>query len=349
LESVGANLHLGSGRHVTDFSARSLTEDLDLVLELLADSIRRPVFPEEQLDQVRGEIMTGLQIRANDTRQMAALRFRELLYKDHPYGQSVDGYPETIEQISREHMISFHHDFYGPKGMIITLVGAVEPEAAVSKVEKVFGDWQTDQMAIPDAPVAQRPESIDRIHWDMPQKTQADIVLGTLGPLRSAPDYLYASMANTILGVFGMYGRLGKNVREEQGLAYYVFSRLHGGLGPAPWYISTGVAPDKVEQAMESILFELDRLLNEPISAEELVDCQTYRIGSLPVGLETNDGIASVIADIELFDLGLDYLQRLPDLINAMTPESVQAAARNYLSIDQIAIAVAGPGDQSES
>jgi zinc protease len=349
LESVGANLHLGSGRHVTDFSTRSLTEDLDLVLELLADSIRRPVFPQEQLNQVRGEIMTGLQIRANDTRQMAALRFREVLYKDHPYGQSVDGYPETIEQISREHMISFHNDFYGPKGMIITLVGSVEPEAAVSKVEKVFGDWQTNQITIPGVPDAQRPESIDRIQWDMPQKSQTDIVLGTLGPLRSAPDYLNASMANTILGVFGMYGRLGKKVREEQGLAYYVLSRLHGGLGPAPWYVSTGVAPDKVEQAIESIIFELDRLLNEPISAEELVDCQTYRIGSLPVGLETNDGIASVISDIELFDLGLDYLQRLPDLVNAMTPESVQAAARHYLSIDQIAIAIAGPSDQFEN
>jgi zinc protease len=219
----------------------------------------------------------------------------------------------------------------------------------VSKVEKVFGDWQTNQKTIPGVPDAQRPESIDRIHWDMPQKSQTDIVLGTLGPLRSAPDYLNASMANTILGVFGMYGRLGKNVREEQGLAYYVLSRLHGGLGPAPWYVSTGVAPDKVEQAIESIIFELDRLLNEPISAEELVDCQTYRIGSLPVGLETNYGIASVISDIELFDLGLDYLQRLPDLVNAMTPESVQAAARHYLSIDQIAIAIAGPSDQSEN
>jgi len=216
-------------------------------------------------------------------------------------------------------------------------------------VEEVFGDWQTNQMALPDAPAAQRPESIQRIHWDMPQKSQADIVLGTLGPMRSAPDYLNASMSNTILGVFGMYGRLGKNVREAQGLAYYVFSRLQGGLGPSPWYVGTGVAPDKVEQAVESIFFELDRLLNEPISSEELADCQTYRIGSLPVGLETNDGIASIMTDIELFDLGLDYLQRLPDLINTMTPESVQAAARNYLSTDQIAIAVAGPGGQSEN
>jgi zinc protease len=177
----------------------------------------------------------------------------------------------------------------------------------------------------------------------MPKKTQADIVLGLAGPLRSAPDYLEASMANTILGVFGMYGRLGEKVREEQGLAYYVFSRLHGGLGPAPWFVSTGVAPQKVDQAIASIIAEIDRLLNEPINWDELADSQAFRIGSLPVSLETNDGLASIFSDMELFSLGMDYLQRLPDKIGAMTPDSVQAAARRYLSSGQIAIAVAGP------
>jgi zinc protease len=163
------------------------------------------------------------------------------------------------------------------------------------------------------------------------------------GPTRAAPDYLEASVANTILGVFGMMGRLGLTVREEQGLAYYAYSRLQGGLGPAPWYVSTGVSPDKVQQAIESILVEISRIMNEPIPEEELADTQAYRSGTLPVSLETNDGLASVITDIELYELGLDYLQNLPDKIEAMTPESVQAAAKRYLSAEQIVIAVAGP------
>ena len=150
-------------------------------------------------------------------------------------------------------------------------------------------------------------------------------------------------MANTILGVFGMMGRLGQNVREKQGLAYYAYSRMHGGLGPSPWYISTGVAPDKVEKAIASILQEVERLRMEPIPEEELADSQAFRRGSLPVGLETNDGLVSVIIDMELYDLGFDYLANLPAKINAMTPVTVQAAAQKYLSTEQIVIAIAGP------
>jgi zinc protease len=177
----------------------------------------------------------------------------------------------------------------------------------------------------------------------MPQKTQSDIVLGLPGPLRSAEDYLEASMANTILGVFGMMGRLGKNVREKQGLAYYAYSRLQGGIGPSPWYVSTGVAPDKVEQAIDSIIHEIERMRSEPLPADELADSQAYRSGSLPVGLETNSGLAGIITDMEYYKLGLDYLQQLPDKFEAMTPESVQAAAAKYLSSESLAIAVAGP------
>jgi zinc protease len=343
IESVGASFHFGSGRHVSDFSGVALIEDADLLFSLIAGSLREPTFPQEQVERVRGEIMTGLQIRANDTRQMAALAFRELLYGDHPYGLSADGYPETIERLARDDMVEFYNSYYGPEGMIITVVGGLEPAEILAKVEAVFGDWRTDQATMPEAPEKGRPDGILRTNVEMAQKTQSDVMLGLPGPRRSAKDYLEASVANTILGVFGMMGRLGKTVREEQGLAYYAFSRLSGGVGPSPWYVSTGVAPDKVEQAIESILHEIDRMRNEPLPADELADSQAYRTGSLPVGLETNSGLAGIITDMVYHDLGLDYLQLLPDKIQAMTPETVQAAAAKYLSTEALAIAVAGP------
>lgn len=343
VESVGATFDFSSGRHITEFSSRSLAEDMDLMLELLADSLRRPTFPVEHLEPVRGEIMASLHIRANDTQYRAGRAFRELLYQDHPYGRGLDGTLETIATITSEDMADFHGRFYGPQGMIITVVGAVKHEDALEKVKAAFGDWQPDQQPFPELPNVELPAETLRTHVDMPQKTQSDIMLGLPGPVRAAPDYLEASVANTILGVFGMMGRLGMTVREEQGLAYYAYSRLQGGLGPAPWFVSTGVAPDKVQQAIDSILVEIDRLINEPIPEDELADTQAYRTGTLPVSLETNDGLASIITDIELYELGLDYLQKLPEKIEAMTPESVQAAAKKYLSTEQIAIAVAGP------
>lgn len=343
LESVGASLHFGASRHGSDFAGRGLAEDLDLLLALLADSLRQPTFPEEQVDQVKGEILTMLQMRANDPGRMAALAFREKLYQDHPYGRSVDGYEETIEQLTADDLRDFHRRYYGPRDMILTVVGALKPAEVVAKIAAALGDWQPDQEEMPTAPPARRPESRIDVRINMPRKSQADIVLGLPGPPRSAPDYLDASLANTILGVFGMMGRLGQKVREEQGLAYTIFSELHGGLGPSPWYVGTGVAPENVEKAIASILGEIERIQHEPVPTDELADSQAFRTGSLPVGLETNDGLAEVITDLEFYNLGLDYLQKLPAEIEAITPERIQAAAQKYLSSEQIVVAVAGP------
>lgn len=344
LESVGADLGFSSGRHTTGFAAQCLVEDLALVLDLTAQSLCYPTFPAEQVEQVRGQIMTGLMMRANDTRRMASLKFYELLYEGHPYGRSIAGYPETIANISREDMVDFHGRFFGPRDMIITIVGAVKADEALEMVTALFGHWQNpNQETLLPIPPAGRPAQEQRIQHTMPDKIQSDIIMGLPGPLRSAPDYLDASLMNTILGVFGMMGRIGQSVREEQGLAYYAYSRLHGGLGPSPWIASAGVAPDKVDQTIESIRAEIGRMQTEPVTEEELADCQAYRTGSLPVSLETNSGLASIITDMVLYELGLDYLQRFPNLIRAITPEQIQAAAQKYLSTEQLAVAVAGP------
>jgi zinc protease len=348
IESVGASIHFSGGRHVSDFYGHGLAEDLNLLLELISDCLQHPTFPENQVEAVRGEILSGLHIRSNDTEQMAALAFREKLYQDHPYGQSIDGYHESVNSLNREHLLSFHTAHYGPRAMILTVVGGIEPEEVLTKIQSTFGRWQTTSKELPPILPARRPTSIERTQVKMAHKTQADIILGLPGPLRSAPDYLEASLADTILGVFGMMGRLGQVVREENGLAYYIYSHLQGSLGPSPWYVAAGVKPNHVERVIDYMLQEIDRLRNEPIQSHELADCLAYRTGSLPLGLETSGGLASMITDMELFELGLDYLHKLTKRINRLTPEQVQAAAYKYLSSDEITIAVAGPNDSPD-
>jgi len=344
LESVGAGVSFGGSRHTSGFSGHSLVEDFDLVLDIIAESLCQPTFPEEHVERLRGQIVTGLQMRANNTRQMAWLAFHELTYEDHPYGRSVSGYLDTIPAISRQEIAEFYEQYYGPNGMIIGVAGALPAETVYRKIDAIFGGWRKDgQRPVALSPDVARPAGLQRRYVPMPEKHQADIVLGLPGPRRSAPDYLDASLMNTILGVFGMMGRIGQNVREKQGLAYYASSRLEGGLGPGPWTASAGVAPDKVEQAVESIRQEIRRIMEEPVTAEELADSQAYRTGSLPMGLETNSGLVDTITDIELYDLGLDYLHRYSDMINGITAERVQQAAQKYLSADDLVIAVSGP------
>lgn len=344
LESVGLMLDFSSGRHLTSFGGQGLVEDLDLLLDLLAQSLRQPTFAERQVTQVRNQILTDLHIRATDTRRTASLIFNEQLYQNHPYGPSAQGYFETVPHLTAAALAEFHADYYGPQGMIITLVGAIKAEVAVDKITAVLGDWYNDKKRpLPPVPHAPRPTQFTQRYTPLPEKSQADILLGLPGPLRAAPDYLDASLMNTILGVFGMMGRIGQTVREEQGLAYYAYSRLQGGLGPAPWFAAAGVDPDNIEQAVNTIRQEIQRIQNERVSDDELADSQAYRIGSMPMSLETNSGLADVICDMELYELGLDFLQQYPDMIRSITSDRIQAAAQKYLSSEQLLVSIAGP------
>ncbi len=347
IESIGASLHVGSGGHTYSFGSKSLAEDLPVMLNLLAEVLREPTFPEEHIEKVRGQLLTALQMRAHNTRSMAELTFNELAYPDHPYSIAADGYLETVSAITREEITGFHRNL-GPRGAIIVVVGAVEAGKAVEMVGTAFGDWQNpDQPEPPQAPPAARLAEARHKFVPIPGKTQADIVLGYPGPARSAPNYQAARMANSILGVFGLYGRLGDNVREEQGLAYYSFSRLSGGLGPGPWRVVAGVDPDNVERAVTSIRHEIGRMVEEPVTPEEMADNKSFFKGQLLLGLETNEGVVAGLKNIELHQLGLDYLHRYCDMIDALRAEDVQAAARSYLDPDTGALAVAGPDPQN--
>ena len=160
---------------------------------------------------------------------------------------------------------------------------------------------------------------------------------------RHSPDFDAAWLANTVLGVFGMMGRLGLNVRERQGMAYYAASRLSADWEPGTWVAYAGVNPANVGRATQAILDEIKRLCDEPVSPDELEDSKRYLTGSMPLRLETNDGVASVLTDIEWHQLGLDFLAHYPGRINAVTADQVQAAAQKYLDPDAYVLAVAGP------
>src|SRR6185436_12761435 len=142
------------------------------------------------------------------------------------------------------------------------------------------------------------------------------------------PQFLAARVANNILGVFGIGGRIGDQVREKGGMAYYAASALDGGLGPGPWRAYAGVNPKNVDRAAEMIVKEIRKFVTRPVSVEELDDNKANFLGRLPFSLETNEGLAGNVSAMELYDLGLDYLLRYPERIKAITRADIQAVAR---------------------
>jgi zinc protease len=344
IESIGASLSIGAGTHHTSYRGKALAEDLSVVLELLNDVLRHPSFPKKDVEQLRAEKLTGLALRDQDTSSVADMTFDGLLYKDHPYAQPSDGYPATVGRLKAGDLRTFHRRAYGPSGAVLAVVGAVKAEAALDAAEALFGDWSVDsQASSDDAPDARPLRRQARKNVTLEGKTQVDIVMGAAGPRRRDDDYLAASLSNSILGRFGLYGRIGDRVRQQEGLAYYAYSSVTGGTGPGPWKVSAGVNPANADRAIELIKDEVRRLTEKKVTASELTDNQANFLGRLPLQLESNGGVASGLVYIERHNLGLDYYQKYPERILQVTRDAVLDAARHYLDPDRLAIAVAGP------
>ena len=320
LESIGASLGFSTGVHKSGFHGRSLVEDLPLVLGLLADALTQPAFPKVEMEKLRAQILTGLAIQAEDTSDMASMVFDEILYKDHPYSRPEDGHPETIKKITRDDLVKFHRGHYGPRGMVIAIVGAVEAEEAVRQVKRALGGWQVkgqkEALELPELKLLKKTVSK---HHKIAGKSQSDIVIGTNGPMRRDPEFMSASLGNNVLGQFGMMGRIGDVVREKSGLAYYAYSSLSAGIGPGSWEVSAGVSPQNVKKASDLIVTELKRFVQDGVTEDELTDSKANFIGRLPLSFESNGGVAGALLNIERHDLGLDYYHRYADLVNEVT------------------------------
>lgn len=344
LEDIGADLSFGASKFRVTFDGRALAEDLPVLLDVLADALHNPTFPAAEVDEERTMRLTELNYAQQNTRFMASRIFREALYPvQHPYHHFTYGALETLPKITPEAMRRFHAQHYGPRGMLLVIVGAVKAEDALNIAAQKFADWDNPQQgAIPQLPPITAPDDIKQVTRLIPGKTQTDIVLGTLGPARKSQDYLAASLANSILGEFGMMGRIGDVIRERLGLAYYAYSRLEAGHGPGTWQVVIGVAPEDIATALDNAREQIRRFVDEGISADELADNQSYFTGRLPLQLENNGGLAAIIHDLKRYDYGLDYLLHYRDAVYNITRADVQEAAQRYLNPDKIIIALAG-------
>jgi len=344
LDAIGAGLAVASGLETVVFSGRALSDDAAALLDATAEVLAEPSFPDDEVERVRGELITSARVNSLDTRHTSERVFRRLAYPaGHPHGHNPDGDEAVLASLTPDDLRAFHAEHLRPEAAAVVVVGDVDPSRATDLVAASFGRWPArGGWAIPGFPAPRAPSGILREESVLPGKSQADLVLGTHGIARTDPDYYAVMLANLLLGQLGMMGRIGENVRERQGMAYYAYSDLRAGLLAGPWWVRAGVHPSNLERAIAAITHEIELLQRDGPTDDELADARTYLVGSLAVRLETNQGIAQTLADIELFALGLDYIERYPEIIGGVSREAIVEAIRRFPT-EGYALAIAGP------
>lgn len=344
LEDLGASLSIDAGPETATIRGRVLSEDRDVLLQVLAEELRTPSFPADQAEKVRADLLNDVREVESTTTTVAARRSNEILYPaGHPFHDHAGGTEASIGAISRDDLVGFHRARYRPDGVLLALVGDITPDEAMATVRRLFGDWTAPSSPLGfEIPPAPAPERVTRRVVSMPGRSQADVVVALPGVARTAPDYDAVMMANYVLGGGALSSRLMENLRDTKGLVYGVYSMLHAGVGAGPIQIRAGTNPANAERCIAAIGEEIRRFHDSGPTEEEIEAAKGFLTGVFPVRLEANSGVAAQIAAVELYGLGLDYLERYESIVRGITKESVAAAAKRYLTPDRYVLVVAG-------
>ena len=343
LDDRGVSLRIASSRHATILTCTCLSEDFEHVLAIVLDIVRNPVFPEEEVSKRQAECLSAIRQDQDSPSVRAVETLFEILYgATHPYGRRAKGTVESVAALTRADLAAFHAAQFRPAALSLAIVGHVAAEHALARATIELDGWPAgpiDHPAVPPPPAVERVQRV----IVLPGKAQSEIAYGFTAIRRLDPRYDAYFVMNNILGQFGLGGRLGDNIRERQGMAYYAFSSLDPSIGVGPLIVRAGVDPDNVERAIAAIDHEVEAMGKEGPTARELAETQQFLIGSIPRTLETNAGIASFLQSEEQFGLGLDYDRRLADDIRAVTLEHVASAASELLHPARAAVTIAGP------
>jgi zinc protease len=346
LEQVGADVELSADAFDVQIVARSLAEDFPALVRLLAEMLREPSFPADELEKLKQQTVAAIREQQSDTRWRAFERLSQTIFDEaNPFFvHGGERLLESVGSITVEDVRAFYEKFYGGRSLIISVAGDVRASEAVQLLREAlegFGGPESVEVSVTD-PEPQ--EGARREFVVVKDKANVDVMLGSAAPLRrDASDYYAAMLANRALGESTLSSRLGLQVRDAEGLTYGIASRFRApSLAAGPWYIAVSVNPENVERAVASSLRVLREYVEQGIRADELEDEKSSAIGSFKVSLSTNAGLAAAMWNAEFYGLGLDYVERYPELVRAVTIDEVNAAIRKYFRPDHLTIVVAG-------
>jgi predicted Zn-dependent peptidase len=348
VDFLGASLSTGAGPEHATVNLHVPKRGLADALDLLADVVVRPTFPDSEIARQRDLRKNALlQLRDQPT-QIAPIAFNAILFGGgHPYGRPAGGTEAGTAALTHDKVARFYADYYRPNDARMLVVGDITPAEARRMVEARFGEWSRGE--VPPLPVAVAPSSAERTIYlvDKPGAAQSVIRIGHVGVARSTPDYFALGVLNSMLG--GSFtSRLNQNLRETHGYTYGASSAFDMRRLPGPFRASASVVTAKTDSALIEFMRELRRIRDEPVPASELAKAKAYIGLSLPGDFETTAGAAGRYLDLLQNDLPTNFYDSYLDRLNAVTALDVQAAAKRYLDPEHFAIVIVGDRSQIE-
>src|SRR5919197_1141634 len=317
LDALGAVARLDVGSTAAVFSAQCLGDDLPALLALMSEALRTPALKEDDIEFVRGQTLAQLERDERDTRAVVDRLWRELVYPaQHPFHAPPIGDLRVVREATVEEIREFQETAIRPDGALLVVAGATT----------------LDQVA----------EATRRIEV-VPDKTQSDVLIGWPGIPRGDARFVAARVTNMVYAADTFASRAGSVIRDQLGLAYYVFSGMGASRGQTPWIVRMGVNPRNVRRAIEVALDELRKITVGDVRDEDLALAKDKLVGELDVALESPAGVAAMVLEAELFELGADHFVRYPAALRAVTKEEVVDTARSLIPPERHALAVAGP------
>lgn len=341
-------LAMGAESEYASLSGYSLSKNFELLLDLMSDMLRNPSFPEEEFAKVKSRRLSEIRQEQDNPEALAFRAFYGSIFpSNHPYSRlSVEEELSNVSAITRDDVVSFYKNHYGPNGAVIVIVGDVDAQDAFAKIKKYFGDWKggaARRPQIPDVPVQ---STVQKIVIPMPGKSQVAVLLGCAGSLkRTDADFYAATVMNHILGGGGALGsRMGTVIRDDMGLVYNIYSTFDASLGAGPWYTYLGTNPKNVDRAIDAVVDQIAQMQEKGATKEEVKQAVDFIAGSFPARrLEKNSSIAETLHFAEIYGLGTDYLEKYQSLYRSVTVEQVNAAAKKYLHPHAYTLVIVGP------
>ena len=344
IEFIGASLGASTSEDYTFLSLSVLKKDVERGFDIFSDVVRNPTFPDEEIRRNKELIKGSLKQSEEEPSFVAAKAFKNAVYGDLSYGRLIRGSIETLDRITRDEIVRFHSDFYRPNNAVLSVVGDLTEDELSALIKEFLSPWQRGDV-IKRASV-EKPQNKKRTLLIDKELTQANIIVGHAGIRRGNPDYYAVSVMNYILGGGGFSSRLMQTVRDEMGLAYDIHSFFapykEGGL----FEVGVQTKNESSKTVISEIYAQMNRIKKDKVSEQELDDAKAYLTGSFPRKLDTNRKIADFLVAIEFYELGLDYVDKYPQYIKAVTGDDVLRVAGKYLdTLDMVTVVV---GKQSK-